>query len=374
MNLYRKFARMKTIAVVAVLAASPALAQQAPPSAIDVPTVVPKSSCTGANCASVLLMVMSDQCLWAVNSEQSPIVLGLTLANGTAMQLMLKSSGSYTRANAPYDNPSCDTLDKQVQAVNEHGRPGDAEALASMPGMVQLLKTCNANEMAAREANRKKGEYYEINSRTVPVRRKNLMGSIVPAMITQTYVTYWVQLKNGASCFDAVHDIKSYTADATQTIGTWIVSSANGRATAVLTPAAITVPLSGSPAPGADTVNIQLELQYGKLGTISPENTFKGSSFGFSHALPPYLDDTVYHILADGKDVGQFGGSAGVPGISGVGDLTTMFGADLAGLTSVQQISVVSKNAPTGDTTFFAANLQQTAAALAAMKVFAAAL
>jgi hypothetical protein len=51
-----------------------------------------------------------------------------------------------------------------------------------------------------------------------------------------------------------------------------------------------------------------------------------------------------------------------------------MFGADLAGLTSVQQLSVVSKNAPTGNTTFFAANLQQTAAALAAMKAFAAAL
>ena len=82
-----------------------------------------------------------------------------------------------------------------------------------------------------------------------------------------------------------------------------------------------------------------------------------------------FAPSAVFHVLADGKDVGQFNGNdTGVATVY----LETLFGADLAGLASVQQISVTG-NSPR-NMTLFTANLQQTAAALAAMKAFAGAM
>ena len=97
---------------------------------------------------------------------------------------------------------------------------------------------------------------------------------------------------------------------------------------------------------------------------LAQANNFLGSAFFFPDGIVPFdFAHTVFHVLADGKEIGQFSG--------GGADLRTMFGADLAGLTSVKQLSVVSNGAPTGNTTYFAANLQQTAAALTAMKALA---
>jgi hypothetical protein len=347
---------IKSIAVIAVLAASPALAADAPN---DPPvTVEPQPPCTDPQCASVYLQVQ-DQCVWASNNEGSPVVLVLTLATGATVQFILKSGGSYSAANAPYDNKQCDSIERMVQNINQHERNGGA-ALAGDATLVQQLKTCSAQEMAAREANVKKDEYYDTGSRMVP--RKSATGG--GFMSLQTYPVYWLRLKNGAACFAALHDIKSFTADATPTIGSWVVSGSSGIAKAVLTTSAITVPPSGGAASGANRAIFQLQLEYGGPRTLAQAGQFLGSAISFSNGIVPFgLANTVFHVLADGKDVGQFVAT----GI----DLRTMFGADLAGLASVQQISVVANSSPTANTTFFAANLQQTAAALAAMKAFA---
>ena len=221
-------AMMKVIAVFAVLAASPALAADAPN--VAPVTIDQQPPCTGF-CADVSLRVQ-DQCVWGSNGENSPLILVLTLASGATMQFMLKSPTSYTAANAPYDDKQCDSIEKLVQNVNEHGRPGDAEGLASMPSVVQQLKTCNAQEIAAREANVKKDEYYDIGSHTVL--RKSTLGLGGSYKSTETYPIYLLRLKTGATCLAALHDIKSYTSYPSQTIGSWVVSVANKVVDAIL--------------------------------------------------------------------------------------------------------------------------------------------
>jgi hypothetical protein len=159
----------------------------------------------------------------------------------------------------------------------------------------------------------------------------------------------------------AADSASSQPAGSSQTIGSWIVSGAGGVATAVLTPAAITFPPSGSPA--ANMISFRLTLNYGENGN----NPFQGSTVFVTHNSLPLPPNLAFHVLADGKDVGQFYDNA----IGG--DLTVMFGADLAGLASVQNFTIIIKNSPVNNPPMFAANLQQTAAALAAMKTVAAA-
>jgi hypothetical protein len=202
---------IKATAVVAVVLASPALAAQAPLASPG--PVESQPPCTG-QCAEVFLaaeIVNGNQCVWASNSDPSAMALVLTLANGASEQFTLKGGSSYTRANAPYDDPSCDALDRKVQIMNEHLSSADIEATAAMnPGMMQELKTCYADETAAHEANWEKDEYYGLGSR--PVRRKSTLGIGGSFMSTETYPIYWMRLKIGAVCINALHDVKSYTA------------------------------------------------------------------------------------------------------------------------------------------------------------------
>ena len=353
MNRHPSFAMMKRIALVGALVASPALAVDAPNGPPT--TFEPQPPCTGGECEKVFLQVQ-NQCVWAESSETSPVILVLTLANGATMQLMLKSPMSYTAANAPYKlPPQCESIENMVQTLNARGH---GDALVGDTALLQQLKACHDQEMAARDAELKKDEYYSTGSRMVL--RRSTIGTGGTFRSTEGYAIYSQRLKNGTACLDALHDIKSFTAAATQTIGSWVVSGATGTAKAVPTPAAVTLPVSGSPAPGG--IIFQLELEYG--GRFRSQGAeYQGSSISISNGMVPLSAfNTVFHVLADGKDVGQLNG-AGF-------DLRTSFGADLAGLASVQQIAVVGNNAQTGNTTFFTANLQQTAAALAAMKTF----
>jgi len=357
---------IKPIGVVAMLAASPAQAADArngPPVIVE-----DQPPCIGPECSEVWLDVV-DQCIWASNKKQTPVVLVLSLANGATMQFMLKSATSYTAANAPYTpTKQCESIQNVVEAINKSQRNA-GEAIASSPTMMEQLKTCHAANMAAQEANFKKDEYYGTGSRAVGRREGTLgLGGSFISTASIAYPIYNQRLKNGAGCLDAaLHDIKSYAAAASQTIGSWTVSGANGVGKAVLTPSAITIPPSGGAASGANAITFQLQVEYNGPRTFpSQKGTFYGSSIYFSNGIvPANAVNTVFHVLADGKDVGQFGNGAGI------GDLRAMFGADLAGLASAQQISVVANSSPTGNTTFFVANLQQTAAALAAIKTFA---
>jgi hypothetical protein len=346
-------AMMKAIAVFAVLAASPALAADAPN--VSPVTIETPPPCTGF-CADVFLQVQ-DQCVWASNGENTPLVLVLTLSSGATMQFMLKSPTSYTAANAPYDNKQCDSLEKMVQNINQHGQGG---ALASNATLIQQLKACNAEETAAGNANLKKDEYYDTSTRTVL--RKSTIGLGGSFKSTETYPVYWVRLKTGATCLAAFHDIKSYTSYPSQTMGSWVVSVTNKVVGATLTPAAITLPASGGPSPSPDVPTSALKLEY------RHDSLFENSQIAVTIAPGSgvFAPSAVFHVLADGKDVGQFNGND--TGVAAVG-LSTLFGADLAGLASVQQISVTG-NSPR-NMTLFTANLQQTSAALAAMKAFA---
>jgi hypothetical protein len=334
---------IKPIAAVAVamLAVSPALAAGAPKAP---PVILEQQPPCSADCADVSLelKVVPGQCVWAQNISQSPRFLTLNMADGTTMQYFLRGSTSYYTATAPFTpTPQCASAEKQREAANNDKELAEAEA-----GDVELrqkLQACSATATAAEAANLNKDEYYETGSRPVLGTRRS-----------ENYPIYWLRLKNGASCINAFHDIKSYAVATAQTIGSWIVSAERGTATAVVAPAAITVP---APAPG----HFEIVLAYERLHTVA--KLFVGSTISFvTPDVTQFPINTVFHLLADGKEVGQLG--AGF-------DLTTIFGADLAGLVPVQKISVIINSSPTGNTTLFAANLQQTAAAIAAMKAFA---
>jgi hypothetical protein len=151
----------------------------------------------------------------------------------------------------------------------------------------------------------------------------------------------------------AANSVPSQPTGSTQTIGSWLVSGATGVATAVLADSAA----SGNA--GGVLPTFQLQLKYG-------DNSFQDSLISVTHYSKVLPSNLVFHVLADGKDVGQFNEDSPAGG-----DLTAMFGANLAGLAPVQKFSVVIKNSPTSNSTLFVANLQQTAAALAAMKTVA---
>jgi hypothetical protein len=202
---------IKATVVASILAASPAIAAQTPLASPGPAEAEPP--CTG-QCAEVFLkaeIVKGNQCVWASNSDPSAMTVVLTLADGTSAQFTLKGGNSYTAANAPYDNRSCDVLDRKVQIMNEHLSSAAIEATAAMdPGMMQELKTCYAQETAAHEADWEKGEYYSLGSR--PVRRKSTLGIGGSFMSTETYPVYWMRLKIGGICLNALHDIRSYSA------------------------------------------------------------------------------------------------------------------------------------------------------------------
>jgi hypothetical protein len=151
----------------------------------------------------------------------------------------------------------------------------------------------------------------------------------------------------------AANSVPSQPIGDTQTIGSWFVSGVAGVATAVLTDSAA----SGNA--GGVMPTFRLQLKYG-------DNSFQDSVIIVTHYSRVLPSNVVFHVLADGKDVGQFNEDSPAGG-----DLTAMFGANLAGLAPVQNFSVVINNSQTSNSTVFVANLQQTAAALAAMKTVA---
>jgi len=341
---------MKTIAVFALLVSSSALAADAPN--VAPVTVESQPPCTG-ECATVSLQVQ-DQCVWARNDMPSPVVLVLTLASGATMQFMLKSGKSATPANAPYYNAYCDGIEKTQRLISEHEK--GRTIITGPDPMAQQLQKCHADEMAVRAANLKKDEYYDLGSRVV--RRKSSLGLGGSFMSTETYPVYWQRLKNGGACLAALHEVKAYNAATSQTIGSWIVSTADGVVKAVLAPSAI-----ASLAAGAAIATAQLQLEYRRGSLFENSGIFVTSHLG--GMFPPSY---TFDVLADGKDVGQFHGNET---FVATGDLRAIFGADLAGLAPVRKLSVVTNSPPTGTTTVFAADLQQTAAALTAMKAFA---
>ncbi|WP_297298913.1 hypothetical protein [uncultured Methylovirgula sp.] len=69
-----------------------------------------------------------------------PVTLVLTFANGTKAQFVLKAANS-SPANAPYDDRSCDILERKVQIMNEHQSNAAIEAIATDRVMMQALKT-----------------------------------------------------------------------------------------------------------------------------------------------------------------------------------------------------------------------------------------
>lgn len=84
---------------------------------------------------------MQDQCVWAQNIERLPVTLVLTFADGTKAQFVLKAANSSPAANAPYDDRSCDILERKVQIMNEHQSNAAIEAIATDRVMMQALKT-----------------------------------------------------------------------------------------------------------------------------------------------------------------------------------------------------------------------------------------